>query len=148
MMNQNRIQIKNQPMLSENHKRNLISALQVVEEMLDELLSIINTSEDSVTYKIEKNLSDEEIIRVRTSIEEFKNKLRTIVEKHNLALQKKQLNKILIVTQTFARIDLRETYSKELIGSGTFTLDENPGEFDADISELISIINKLNSSAN
>jgi hypothetical protein len=141
------MKIKNQMMLSENHKRNLISALQVVEEMLDELLSIINSFEESVTYKTEKNLSDEEILRVRTSIQEFKNKLRSIVEKHNLPLQKKQLNKILIVTKTFARIDLRETYSKKLIGSGTFTNDEKPEEFDADISELISIINKLDSSA-
>ena len=130
-------------MLSSNHKHNLIATLLVTEEMIDELSCIISSKENTITYKIEKDLSEEEIINLKESIKKLKKKLKEIVKKHNLDIQQKRLRKIVNTLQVFCRIDLRETFSAKLIGSGRFTPEEKPEEFDADLKELMVIINNL-----
>jgi len=128
--------------LRDNHKRVISVVLKRVENDIDEISSLLDYLPDETTYKVTGRLSTEVLENKKKALARIKLTVAKIFAKYDLRKDEMDLSKIVNAKKATLWSMLEDTYSKKLNRYGEFN-KEHATEFDADITELIDLIEKI-----
>lgn len=129
--------------LSVIHQRVVWAAVLVVEKRIDELSQILYDIPDENIYKVESDLTPQQIEQAKTALQNAKAFIKELSEKYELKKEVTQLSRITQTTQYQIWEALSDTISKLKSSYGDFTEEEHPEELKEDLNKLIAFTEKL-----
>lgn len=130
-------------LLTENHRRAVSSALNVVEERIDKIEMFINNIGKTISYTIENDLNEEENRLVLKRCDLVKKAIEAIYVKYKLAAHTILLSGFLTTTAAFNWKDLEETDTKSLLRYGEFISEETKFEIEKDLKSILALTEQL-----
>lgn len=129
--------------LSDNHTRTLSSSLILVEKSLSELESILTSQDNNCCNVLVKDVDDETIEKNISVIKEAKMYICELADKYGTSKEEMSLQRFINAKKVRMWEMLTDTLSRKIKGYGPFP-KKYSGEYDADVSKLIEITNRIN----
>lgn len=129
--------------LTENHRRVVSSALNVVEERIDKVEMFIKNIGKSISYKIENDLNEEQTGLVLQRCGLVKKAIEAIYVKYELTAHTVLLSNFLNTTAAFNWTDIEETDTKSLLHYGEFDSEDTKFEIEKDLKNILALTEQL-----
>jgi len=128
--------------LSSNHNRSVSSSVYLIEQLADEIATILNNNDDGIIKTVRRDTSVEEKKNIMVVLGEIRTSLKKMTEKYSLAKHEIVQSQYISARKVKMWEVLNDTTSKRLKGFGDFP-EEYAGEFDQDIRNLITLVEKI-----
>jgi hypothetical protein len=130
------------PELSANHKRALSSTLFLMEKMVEEIASTLSKTDDFTMQKTVHDLDTEKKASLGKTLDLIRAEIKTMAEKYELSPQQLVESHFINARKSKIWEMLHNTKAKQLNAFGKFPT-ELKAEFDADLNNLLNLIDKL-----
>lgn len=135
--------INNMMILTENHRRVVSSALNVVEERIDKIEMFIHSIGKTISYIIENDLGEEESTLILNRCDLVKKAIQALYKKYEFDSHIILLSNFLNTTAAFNWKDLEETDTKSLLHYGEFISEETKFEIEKDLKSILALTEQL-----
>ena len=128
--------------LSSNHNRSVSSSVYLIEQLADEIATILNNNDDGIIKTVRKDTAVDEKKNIMIVLGKIRTSLKKMTEKYSLAKHEIVQSQYISARKVKMWEVLNDTTSKRLKGFGDFP-EEYAGEFDQDIRNLITLVEKI-----
>ena len=129
--------------LSPNHQRRLETVLHIMELRLGELQADLTNEANPLTYQLEPSLSEDQKALLNQQIQLIRDTIGQLMQKYSLTARRLPWHQRLDALRSSLWVDLQDSRSDQMQGYGAFTADEDPADYDQDISHLLALIGTI-----